>query len=221
MSEVPLQITRRRALRIFGGVIASGVCLGTWIASEESKDNSTSPAGMSTTTTTTERSYRPSAPDPERPSGEQLSIEQYVVTYKPYAERVQSQFGIDANVVLAQSYVETGGASSELAMQAHAFFGIKAKDDWSGPTYTVASPEEPTGGGPQQDMPSAFRQYDTVLDSFLDYGDRITNSGYYDDAVAVISEPEEYIAAIAGIYATDSAYTDKLLTAYREIVALD
>ncbi len=206
-------LSRRQALGILGLVAASALT-GVAIAREETRHNPND-----------DTPDRPNTPVPsnraENPSGERLSLAEYTQLYRGYARAVETNYGIDQNVVLAQSYVETGGASSELATEANAFFGIKAKEDWDGPTYTTDSPEEPAGGGEHQDQTSMFRMYETVRDSFLDYGDRITTSGYYDDAVAVRDDPEAYIAAMAPTYATDSKYAEKLLAKYQEILALD
>jgi flagellar protein FlgJ len=219
MSERP-DISRRDAIKMIVGT-AAAVALGVVIAYEESN----APNGPDDTqqalssTSTTEATPTVPSIDPETPSGEQLPVDEYIQVYRDYAREVEAEYDIDHRVVLAQSYIETGGASSELALEANAFFGIKAKDDWDGPIYNADSPEEPAGGGEHQDVPSDFRMYQTVRESFLDYGDRITTSGYYEDAVAARNDPEAYIAAIAPIYATDSGYAEKLLAKYQEVLA--
>ena len=175
--------------------------------------------------------------------GRKLSLEDFVDLYKPYAEKVYHIYGINADVVLAQSYLETGGASSELASEAKAFFGIKSKDDWSGsvhsvkteefytqkqidaitkndPTRTITVQETLPGGKKRVELAEQFRKYDTVLDSFMDYGDRITNSGYYDKALNHLNDPLAYIETISPIYATDDKYKEKLVKNYTDIINL-
>lgn len=234
MSEQPAKLSRRQAIGLIGGTAAT-VALGLWIAAEESNRQTQSDTSA---TTTTEQTPTTSA-RAESPSGEQLTVADFVTVYTDYAHEVEAQFGIDHRVVLAQSYIETGGASSELATEANAFFGIKAKDDWNGARYLRYSPEELSAddfaraqengarlierlpnGSILASVSSEFRQYDTVLDSFLDYGDRITTSGYYDDAVAVRDDPLAYIEAMGSVYATDSGYAEKVIEKYHEILAL-
>jgi flagellum-specific peptidoglycan hydrolase FlgJ len=220
MSELP-EISRREAIK-WVAAAAGAVGLGVWIAHEEatSTRQPESTPGPDPTTTT-ESTLPTTVNDPERPSGEQLSVKAYVDTYRGYAQEVEEQFGIDHQVVLAQSYVETGGASSELATQANAFFGIKAREEeWDGPTYITDSPEEPADGGEHQDQTSVFRRYESVKESFLDYGNRITTSGFYDDAVAVRDNPEAYITSMGSVYATDSSYAEKILAKYQEVLAV-
>lgn len=194
-------------------------------------------------TTSPEASAEITTPRAENPDA-RLSLEEFVGVYRPYAKKVHEAYGINADVVLAQAYLETGGASSELAAEAHAFFGIKAKDDWSGPIHPSSTEEtlsqeqideiveqDPNkkiavletlpSGKKRVELTEEFRSYDTVLESFMDYGDRITNSGYYDEALEYLDEPLAYIAAISPIYATDEAYQTKLTENYKAIVSLD
>ncbi len=224
-------ISRRRALAIIGG--ATGGLLLAACGGKSSTEK-----GPTTTTRLVGQTPPATSPEAEAPMTE-LNLEKYAETFRGYAQEVEKRYGIDQNVVLAQSFVESTGGTSELAVQANAFFGIKAKEDWSGKVYPQWTPEEITAeqfdngfyeeqkliehldnGNVLVSTPQPFRQYDTVLDSFLDYGDRITNSGYYDEGVAVRDNPIAYIDAIAPIYGTDSDYAAKVTARYQDIIAL-
>lgn len=59
----------------------------------------------------------------------------FIEHYASLAEKVESQYGVPADVVLAMGILESGHGSSELARNANNFHGLKANEEWSGDVY--------------------------------------------------------------------------------------
>lgn len=84
----------------------------------------------------------------------------YINTYKDMALEQERIYGVPAAITLAQGIVETGAGTSKLAIYANNHFGIKAHNDWHGPTYKA-----------KDDDPglSSFRKYKSPRESFEDH----------------------------------------------------
>ena len=118
---------------------------------------------------------------------------------------------INPFAVTCQTYLETGNYSSELAVKAYNFAGIKASGNWGGRTYAVVSMEY-VNGNPIKKQ-SLFRKYSNA-DSFLD--DYITTmlskQRYSDVRKYGISNYFLYFYFIKeGGWATDPNYVKKLV----------
>ena len=119
--------------------------------------------------------------------------------------------GINAFAVTCQSYLETGGYTSELCKKAENYAGIKR---WSGhmaPVYAVNSYEEVNGV--HVIRKSDFAKYLNV-DDFLDGYEKKIKNGY----PLCIQRSENFIGYFTGLlngkwgaWATDSSYFKKLL----------
>ena len=114
--------------------------------------------------------------------------------------------------VTLQAYLESTGYSSELAREAHNFCGMKAKDDWRGPTYEKLSDED-EGGDKMVARKSPFRSYATTEEFLEDLDRKIQKPNY-----AVCASPEGhanfwvyFAGLVQGGWATDRAYFKKLV----------
>lgn len=113
--------------------------------------------------------------------------ESFVILYFPYALSVWKKFQLNPSVVLAQAAIESGWGESSLATKAHNFFGLSA----------YGASNEYWHGGKVETCPGglSFRRYDTVENSFLDFGRLITT--IYKNAAHVSFLPKSYAQEIA------------------------
>ena len=139
----------------------------------------------------------------------------FINAMRPYAEQAAAELGVPANVLLAQSALETGWGQkiirSNDGNSSHNLFGIKADSRWQGESVRVGSLEYRDGTARQE--VSAFRVYDSYQESFRDYVDFIKSNERYSPALRQVNSSGEYIKALqeAG-YATDPEYADKVMT---------
>lgn len=138
----------------------------------------------------------------------------YINTMRPYAEDAASKLGVPANILLAQSALETGWGNKVIQHQngqsSHNLFGIKANGQWDGQHARVSSLEYVNGNAKRE--VSNFRVYESYKQSFDDYVDFIKSNNRYHAALQKSGDGEGYIKALqdAG-YATDPQYAEKVL----------
>ncbi len=141
--------------------------------------------------------------------------EDFINTMRPYAEAAASALGIPANVLLAQSALETGWGNKVIqhsnGQSSHNLFGIKADERWSGQQVNVSSLEYVDGNAKREF--SNFRVYDSYQQSFEDYVDFIKSNDRYRNALQSSNDGETYVQALqdAG-YATDPQYASKVIS---------
>lgn len=141
------------------------------------------------------------------------SADDFITDVWPHALRAADELGVDADVILAQSALETGWGK-HLPMNADGtnsfnLFGIKADTRWSGNTVNVDTREY--RHGVMQNEKAVFRSYDSVSDAVADYVDFIRSNERYQKALEHGYDAEKYAAELqkAG-YATDPNYADKI-----------
>jgi flagellar protein FlgJ len=146
------------------------------------------------------------------------SPEAFVNAILPHAEAAAKKLGIPAQVLVAQSALETGWGK-HLPTNARGdanynFFGIKADSSWQGAKQTVNTLE--FEGGAMVQRKAAFRAYDSVGASFNDFVQFLHNNPRYSEVLAAKGDPENFARALqkAG-YATDPQYADKLIAIMR------
>lgn len=142
---------------------------------------------------------------------------EFVENLMPIASRVARGMGVDPDLLIAQSALETGWGGSVLKFPdgrpAFNLFGIKADNSWSGLRVGQRTLEF-VNGVPEQRW-EQFRAYQSVEASFQDYAELITGSSRYADIANSEATPDAYAHAIANNgYATDPQYADKWLAIY-------
>jgi peptidoglycan hydrolase FlgJ len=142
------------------------------------------------------------------------SPEEFINAMRPYAEAAASELGIPANVLLAQSALETGWGNKVIqhdnGKSSHNLFGIKADARWQGQQVNVSSLEYVDGKAKREF--SNFRVYESYQHSFEDYVDFIKSNDRYRNALQSKNDGEAYVNALqeAG-YATDPQYANKII----------
>ncbi|PID44825.1 MAG: flagellar assembly peptidoglycan hydrolase FlgJ [Proteobacteria bacterium] len=145
------------------------------------------------------------------------SPEQFVTALFPIAQKIESETGMNARFMLAQSALETGWGKHMIEGEGEGegnqasfnLFGIKADQRWQGDRVTIVTTEF------RDQVPirekASFRAYDSYEDSFRDYVTFLKENPRYQDATRLFTRPEELARELqqAG-YATDPQYSEKI-----------
>ena len=130
--------------------------------------------------------------------------EQYIQKFAPYAVEEMEKYKIPASVTLAQGLLETGGGQSRLAREGNIHFGIKCKEEWTGPTmkHTDDAPNE------------CFRVYEDPRQSYEDHSKFLAFRKYYQNLFSL--DMKDYKAWAHGLkkagYATNPKYAHILIS---------
>jgi flagellum-specific peptidoglycan hydrolase FlgJ len=127
----------------------------------------------------------------------------FIAAYTSFAQLVASTYGIPVDTTLAQGGLESSWGTSDIFKNTNNVFGIHADSSWSGATYTP--PGDPNN--------AAFRKYDSVEDSFMDYGKFLSTNSRYAPAFALNTvDPVIFAQAIANAGYSESGNYGDLLT---------
>ncbi|RDH84706.1 MAG: flagellar assembly peptidoglycan hydrolase FlgJ [endosymbiont of Galathealinum brachiosum] len=152
------------------------------------------------------------APD-EAPTTAWQSVKEFINDIWPHAQRAAKKLGIDADVLVAQSALETGWGkhTPKHADGSNSFnlFGIKADNRWQGDKVEIMTRE--VRHGVMQQEKAEFRSYDSVSQSFEDYASFIMENPRYQKALEHGYDSSAYARELqkAG-YATDPEYANKI-----------
>lgn len=133
-----------------------------------------------------------------------LNENQYIQQFAPFAVEEMEKYKIPASITLAQGLLETGGGQSRLAVQGNNHFGIKCKQEWTGPsmTHTDDAPNE------------CFRVYENPKKSYEDHSIFLATRKHY--APLFTLDIKDYKAWAYGLkkagYATNPRYPTILIT---------
>jgi len=134
----------------------------------------------------------------------------YIDTYKDLAIVEMYRSGIPASITLAQALHESQTGNSDLAINANNHFGIKCKSYWTGLTYKHKDDDYDDEGNL---ITSCFRSYESVLDSYIDHTNFLTQSAHYSELFDY--DKTDYFMWAHGLkkcgYATDPKYAQKLI----------
>ncbi len=134
----------------------------------------------------------------------------YIQTHLELAQRESQRSGIPVSIKLAQALVESNKGNSILAKRANNHFGIKCKSYWTGSRYFYTDDDKDQDGNL---VPSCFRMYDSVTDSFQDHSNFLMNSDRYNELFEY--DQADYKRWARGLlkcgYATDIRYANNLI----------
>ncbi len=131
----------------------------------------------------------------------------------PHAQKAASKLGVSADVLVAQSALETGWGKHAMKKAdgsiAFNLFGIKAGNDWVGQSVSQNTLE--FRDGIMQQEKAHFRAYDSVSDAVDDYVEFVQSRSRYADALKHGGSDLHYVKGLqkAG-YATDPDYARKI-----------
>lgn len=168
---------------------------------------------LSRLTPDSNRSDPPNSHSSDKPNSTWKSADDFIQDVWPHALRAAETLGVDADVLLAQSALETGWGK-HLPLKADGtnsfnLFGIKADQRWQGDKVEINTREY--RHGVMQQEKAAFRTYDSVADAFSDYVDFIMLNPRYQQALEHGYDADSYARELqqAG-YATDPDYASKI-----------
>lgn len=119
------------------------------------------------------------------------------------AQNCQKQYELFASIQLAQGILESAWFTK--CTGKYNFFGIKAHSGSTVWTHEVVN-------GKNVPMQQIFADYNSPQEAFAAHAELLTNpSGHYAKALPLIHDLEQYVKAIAPIYATDPNYANSLL----------
>jgi flagellar protein FlgJ len=150
----------------------------------------------------------------ERVNSGWQSADHFIADILPQAQAAAKSLGVSAELLLAQSALETGWGKHTIKFadgrSSNNLFGIKAGPDWQGDSLHKTSLEH--RDGILQNQVSSFRAYATPAQSLADYVDFIKTNPRYQQALQHGGDDQAYIREIhnAG-YATDPQYADKII----------
>ncbi len=140
-------------------------------------------------------------------------VKDFVKDVWPHAKRAADVLGVDADVLVAQSALETGWGkhTPKNADGSNSFnlFGIKADQRWQGEKLEITTREY--RHGVMQQEQASFRSYDSVAQAFEDYTQFILDNPRYQQALEYGYDAKAYARELqkAG-YATDPNYAEKI-----------
>lgn len=131
-------------------------------------------------------------------------VQEFIAKAKPLALKVQDKYGIPYGVCIAQAALETGWGRH---VKGNNYFGIKGQGQRFATHEFV--------DGKKINIVDSFRAYDSMEESFEDYGRFLQTQPRYAKAFQT-SNPEEFAKELqqAG-YATDPEYANKLISIMR------
>jgi flagellar protein FlgJ len=119
--------------------------------------------------------------------------------------------GFPAGITVAQAALESAYGQSELARDAHNYFGIKAH----GEHESIALPTTEIVSGAAEHITARFARYRSMAECFADRDALLARAHCYAEARAAAGDPEAFARALARSWATDPEYAEKLLAVYR------
>ena len=134
----------------------------------------------------------------------------YIDTYKDLAVIEMYRTGVPASITLAQAIHESQSGTSSLARNSNNHFGIKCKSYWNGESYYHKDDDRDYRGNL---VPSCFRAYEEVMDSYIDHSNFLLYSSHYSPLFQL--EKRDFQSWAYGLkncgYATDKKYAEKLI----------
>ncbi len=152
--------------------------------------------------------------------GESRTLSDYVAAVEPHARAAARKLGTSADVLVAQSALETGWGRKVIrrpdGSPSYNMFGIKADASWKGDRVRVPTIEYVDGVATREY--AEFRAYGSLAEGFEDYAQFLRENPRYDGALARSQDPAAYIHGLqrAG-YATDPRYATKVLSIMERI----
>lgn len=139
----------------------------------------------------------------------------YIDQYKDIAIAEMYRTNIPASIILAQGLLESQAGKSSLAINANNHFGIKCKKYWNGNTYFHKDDDLNHRGVL---IESCFRQYDSVLESYIDHSNFLKQGAHYSKLFNY--SRTDFANWAWGLkeagYATDKMYPIKLIKLIQE-----
>jgi len=133
--------------------------------------------------------------------------DEFIEKIAPHAMRDMRETGILASLTLAQAILESNWGRSELATEANNLFGIKGS--YKGQSVKMWTHEY--YNGERHEVEATFRKYPSVFESLQDHTSLFLRLDRYENLIGVTDYKRACVLVRKDGYATDPAYTDKLI----------
>ena len=137
-------------------------------------------------------------------------VDAYIQKYRYLASEINQKNQIPVPIIFAVAGLESDWGTSQLALSSNNHFGIKSKD-WHGAVY--CKPTNEFLQGQHTVIDDCFRSYHLIRDSYLDFGNFLSQSDRYQQLFFYATW--DYRSWAMGLeyyqYATDPDYAEKLL----------
>jgi len=142
-----------------------------------------------------------------------MKPDDFIKTIAEAAQKSAAATGVPAGFTIAQGALESAWGSSRLATEGKNLFGVKADKSWTGDTLIISTRE--CFNGKWCVVDAKWRKYPDWLSCLNDHADFFHKNPRYAKAF-LTKNSEEFAKAIAAVgYATDPAYSDKLIATIR------
>ncbi len=129
----------------------------------------------------------------------------------PAAQQTAAQFGVPASVTLAQWTFESSWGTSQLALQALNFFGVKA-ENLADPSTYMEFPTHEYAAGRLVLVEADFERYATAAASFADHGRLLSTATRYKPAMEMWLSPKLFAQQLQACgYSTSPVYASGLI----------
>lgn len=124
-----------------------------------------------------------------------------------HAKRIAKEHDLYASVMIAQAILESQSGQSRLSTEYYNLFGIKG--DYGGASVALETWED-DGMGNSYTITADFRAYPSWVASLEDYANLLSTDVYINAQKTNAPTYADATAALTGLYATDTAYANKL-----------
>lgn len=141
-----------------------------------------------------------------------MTRQEFLTAATAAARAASAASGLPAGITVAQAALESAFGDSQLARNAHNYFGIKARpgaDAISLPTWEVVN-------GRRIRTVARFARFASMEDCFRARDQLILRAPCYAEARACAHDPAAFTRALAAHWATDPNYAEKVLGVYRK-----
>lgn len=134
----------------------------------------------------------------------------FITEIAPLIQKYAPLYGIKVvSPIIGQAVCESDMGKSQLATEAHNYFGLKANKNWNGDIIIVSTNEEYQAGILTR-IDAKFRKFKNMEDGVKGYFEFINNSRYANLKTA--TDPRQYMNFIKlDRYATSSKYVDTVM----------
>ncbi len=145
-----------------------------------------------------------------RPTPDISTHDKFIVAVAEAAQASQLDTHVPAAVTIAQAILESDWGQSLLSTKGQNYFGIKATKG-PGPAGVLNMNTWEVMGGANVTVNAGFKAYNNLYESVMDHGHFLADNARYAAAFKT-SDPNEFARRIhAAGYATDPAYSTKLI----------
>lgn len=141
-----------------------------------------------------------------------MTPDEFIQWLAPAAQAQTRCYGLPASVLIAQGALESGWGKYIIGR--YNIFGRK----WNGWGNYIELPTWECYDGEWQQVMAKFQDYDNLLQACDDWCILITQESCYAEAWGIWCETrdiEQFVRALAPVYATDPDYADKILATIR------